>query len=117
MAIAVDVVLLSGQTATIFADQQSTVQQLRQKAQQELQVQLLDLFLHHRQLYAWLTLHGAGLEHRSVVNANVWQPQLFCSARSTACAVVYADAVLWGDPLGELQRLDLKEVRAVVMSS
>ena len=30
------------------------------------QVQLLDLFLHHRQLYAWLTLHGAGLEHRSV---------------------------------------------------
>ena len=40
-----------------------------------------------------------------------WLGRAWAPARSKA------DAVLWGDPLGELQRLDLKEVRAVVMSS
>lgn len=54
--LSVDVVLLSGQSARIFGDPDLTIQELRQNAQQQLGVKLLDLFLGHKRLEPWSTL-------------------------------------------------------------
>ena len=62
----VDVVLLSGQSARIFGDPDLTVQELRQNAQQELQVKLLNLFLGHKRLDPWSTLKDLQLDGQVV---------------------------------------------------
>lgn len=66
--LSVDVVLLSGQSARIFGDPDLTIQELRQNAQQQLGVKLLDLFLGHKRLEPWNTLKDLDqLENGQVV--------------------------------------------------
>eukprot|EP00435_Cladocopium_sp_Y103_P008011 s4466_g2.t1 len=93
----VDVVLLSGQSARVWGTLDLTVYELRQNAQHQLQVNLLELFWGDRKLEPWKSLRD--LELGAVVSAS--------------------DAgVLWGDPLsGPLERLELPEVREVQISA
>lgn len=120
MKLYVDVVLLSGQSARVWGTPDLTVYELRQNAQQQLQVNLLELFLGDRKLEPWKSLRDLEIQSGpgAVVSASVWQPKLCSSRHSDAFAFITDDAVLWGDPLcGPWERLELPEVREVQISA